>query len=61
MSIIIIVFKILATIAVLYLAKDSSLLPLRCVDDDDVMSKWRIECLKLVVISIFVIIIIWIK
>ena len=60
MRIILIIFKILATIAVLYLAKDSRLLPLDCVDDD-VMPKWRIECLKLWVISIFVIIMIWIK
>ena len=60
MNIILIILKILATMAVLYLAKDSSLLPLRCVDDE-VIPKWRIEFIKIVLLTNMAILMIWIK
>ena len=60
MNIILIFLKIIATGAVLYLAKDSSLLPLRCVDDD-VIPKWRIEFIKILLLTIIAILMIWIK
>ncbi len=58
MNIILIFLKIIATIAVFILAKDTSLLPFR-LTDESALPEWRREFIKIVLLALFTIIIIW--